>query len=103
MVAVGSADKRLKIYGPTSGQRSATMRSQSPIHALAFSPDGSRLFAGEAGGLLRTWDPSTGDNVSQLDCRPDPVYAAATSPPDTLVAVAGGATTIELWDFEPVG
>ncbi|MFM9557453.1 nSTAND1 domain-containing NTPase [Streptomyces caniscabiei] len=84
------------------------------ISALAFSPDGSRLAAGDRTGRVALWD---GDlrrragvlrNVfpAPLGDTPEAVSALAFSPDGQTLAVGGDAGTIQLWDTttqQPLG
>jgi WD40 repeat protein/transcriptional regulator with XRE-family HTH domain len=84
------------------------------ISALAFSPDGSRLAAGDRTGRVALWD---GDlrrragvlrNVfpAPLGDTPEAVSALALSPDGHTLAVGGDAGTIQLWDTitqQPLG
>ncbi|MDX3841480.1 WD40 repeat domain-containing protein [Streptomyces europaeiscabiei] len=84
------------------------------ISALAFSPDGSRVAAGDRTGRVALWD---GDlrrragvlrNVfpAPLGGTPEAVSALALSPDGHTLAVGGDAGTIQLWDTatqQPLG
>ncbi|WP_438828984.1 nSTAND1 domain-containing NTPase [Streptomyces gottesmaniae] len=84
------------------------------ISALAFSPDGSRVAAGDRTGRVALWD---GDlrrragvlrNVfpAPLGGTPEAVSALALSPDGHTLAVGGDAGTVQLWDTttqQPLG
>jgi len=46
------------LAGPGDVQRAAALAADDPkgVTALAFSPDGAVLIAGDADGVLRLWD-----------------------------------------------
>jgi WD40 repeat protein len=73
-----------------------------PVTALAFSPDGSELFAG---GLreLTVWNPATGGLMRRIGNVAPRTFAIAFSPDGKSLAVAGGAPGEygELRIFEP--
>ncbi|WP_189943406.1 nSTAND1 domain-containing NTPase [Streptomyces aurantiogriseus] len=84
------------------------------ISALAFSPDGSRLAAGDRTGRVALWDEDlrrrTGvlRNVfpTSLGNGPEAVSALAVSPDGHTLAVGGTAGTLQLWDTatqQPLG
>ena len=75
--------------------RAPSLREQrpqaSPVRAIAFSPDGSRLASGGADGSLRIWDVARGilaDILAGNADRPNPINTLAYSP-DGLSIVAG--------------
>ncbi|MCD9876851.1 nSTAND1 domain-containing NTPase [Streptomyces guryensis] len=89
----------------------------SPIGALAFSPDGSRLVAGDQTGRVALWDgkvrerggvlrnvfpaPAVGDASDDLlDDSSEAVSALAVSPDGRTLAVGGEAGTLQLWDID---
>ena len=98
-VAVGSADRRLKIYNSQTRLRIAEARTPSNVSDLAFSADGTRLFSSDLEGNLRTWDPTTLESVGSIE-RGVRLQSIATSPTDTLVALAGNADELEVWDYQ---
>jgi WD40 repeat protein/tetratricopeptide (TPR) repeat protein len=75
------------------------------IAALAFRPDGKALMAAGAGGLVRLWNPSTGEKLADLD-NPGSINDAVFSP-DGQSLVVGCAVhdptsptqgVVVLWD-----
>ncbi|MFJ7042044.1 hypothetical protein ACIQVC_01365 [Streptomyces sp. NPDC101112] len=109
------------VVGDNRVVREATGRSTAldlvqgdRVGALAFSPDGSRVAAGDRTGRVALWD---GDlrrragvlrNVfpSPLGDTPEAVSALAFSPDGHTLAVGGDAGTIQLWDTttrQPLG
>ncbi|GAQ69458.1 hypothetical protein ACKI1I_02405 [Streptomyces turgidiscabies] len=84
------------------------------ISALAFSPDGSHLAAGDLTGRVALWDGELGDRAgilrnvfpAPLGAEPEAVSALAVSPDGATLAVGGGAGTLQLWDIatqQPLG
>ena len=83
----------------------------SAIYAVAFSPDGKHLAAGDGSGKVVLWNIDSGKAIKQLglaiDRRLDPeetaqsrsaVRALAFSP-DTKTLAAGGDRVVKLWDL----
>ncbi|WP_226966911.1 nSTAND1 domain-containing NTPase [Streptomyces phaeolivaceus] len=84
------------------------------ISALAFSPDGSRLAAGDRTGRVALWDGELRRRAGVLrNVFPAPlgrtaeaVTALALSPDGHTLAVGGDAGTVQLWDTttqQPLG
>ena len=72
----------------------ARLGSQGYISGIAFSPDGSTLFAGD-----RLWDVATGQNIPILKGGEYAVFSGVFSPDGaTLVLVKSG--DLYLWDVE---
>ncbi len=78
---------------------------RAPITGLAFSPDGSVLFALVGGALARSWDVETGEE-RQLDINTVYPQSMALSTDGKVLALGGGygestnssRYTIALWD-----
>ncbi|WP_405819825.1 hypothetical protein OG241_30830 [Streptomyces sp. NBC_01390] len=91
-----------------------TLSQGEQINALAFSPDGSRMAAGDMTGRVALWDGTlrhrTGvlSNLfpAALGDTPEAVDALAFSPDGSTLAVAGDSGTLQLWDTatqQPLG
>ncbi|MCW0219264.1 MAG: hypothetical protein OJI67_13140, partial [Prosthecobacter sp.] len=72
------------------------------VNALAFSPDGSTLYAagGEAGitGEVQSWKTSDGTALKKFIGHRDACYALALSPDGKLLATGAYDQKIRLWD-----
>jgi WD40 repeat protein len=70
------------------------------IVAIAFSPDGTLLASGGGKGILRLWDPVTGQQASWLPPQGDlHSISALAFAPDGRTLVAGGGAGLFLWDM----
>lgn len=93
-VELRSADTRAVVRS-LSGHR-------GNVNAVAFSPDGSTLFAasGENGllGEIRQWRVADGGLVRTIEGHKDSIYALAVSPDGKLLASGSYDQKIKLWD-----
>jgi len=72
------------------------------VNSLAFSPDGTRLAAGNWSGDLVLWEVSSEAPLTSLGAHSDPIVDLAFSPDGQLLAAAiltGGSSTVEIWDI----
>ena len=82
-----------------AGSRAATApRERSPIRAIAFSADGSTLYAGTSGGTVQAFFASDGSSAARA------VHAhqgqiSALDVAGTQVATVGWDGLVLLWDF----
>src|SRR5207237_468850 len=61
MVAAGSADGAITVWGVESGEVLSRIKSeQTAVRAIAFGLDSSLLVSGGSDGSLRFWNPNTG-------------------------------------------
>ena len=68
------------------------------VRAVAFSPDGTWLASGDAGGAIRTWSAVDGSRGTTLTGHTGAVNALAISPDGAWLASASGDRTVRLWD-----
>jgi len=67
----------------------------SPIHSLAYSPDGSMIAsassADDEGVIAIVWDPETGEKITTISCAPGECigsFSVAFSPDSSLLAIS---------------
>jgi WD40 repeat protein/DNA-binding SARP family transcriptional activator len=77
-----------------------TVRSEDWVFSVAFSPDGTRLAAGNQFGRVQIWDIGTGQNEGTLTGSLSEVWDLAYSPDGRLLATASGDGTVRLWDVK---
>jgi WD40 repeat protein/DNA-binding SARP family transcriptional activator len=76
-------------------------RATSPIHDIAYSPDGSKIVTGGDDGSATVWNATTGKRLFSL---PDPntgggYLGVAFRPDGTMLATADGLGRIRIWNL----
>ena len=92
----------ITIWEAASGSEIVTLGGhKSPIHSIAYSPDGKRIVSGSFDGTIKVWDASNGDELMTLPS--DGALAIAFSPDGKTIAGAGGPGKgdITLWESGP--
>jgi WD40 repeat protein len=85
--ATGSDDRTVRIWQPGIGRMMRIVRgSESPILALAFTPDGRSLFTADQGGIVRQIDADTDAVITQWKASPDWIHHLAISPDGNRLA-----------------
>lgn len=98
-MAVAGRDGQIRLWNMNTGlleRDIATDRRR--IHALAFSPDGSRLAAGGDGVTIHILNVNDGSDVTALPTQPARVMAM-TYLNDNRLAIGGTDNKIRIWDF----
>ncbi|WP_424637209.1 WD40 repeat domain-containing protein [Embleya sp. AB8] len=62
--------------------------------------EGTRVACGTSDGLIRLWDPTTGQETLVLGEQPSPVHALSALPVDgeTVLAAGGPGAAVQLWN-----
>ncbi|NUP37123.1 MAG: DNA-binding protein [Streptomyces sp.] len=89
-----------------SGRSDQLTRSQDPVYALAYRPDGEQLALGTDSGQVTLWDGGAerrlgvvaGTLAGEGRESAEPAKALAYSPDGKILAVAGDNGTVRLWD-----
>lgn len=71
---------------------------QAPIHALTWSPDGSRLASGAEDNTVNVWDAASGKLVFTMRGHTDMITSVAWSPDGSKLASASSDGTVRLWN-----
>ncbi len=85
-------------WNPDNGSEINRLKNTQGVQALAFLPDGRRLVTAGPGPLVRVWDTTTGEHLTDLSGHTEGVLAVACARNKPLVATAGTDRTIRLWD-----
>ncbi len=68
------------------------------VASVAFSPDGTKVFAGVSSGAVKLWDAASGAEVRSFTGFSGYVLSVAFSPDATKVLAGGSSGTVKLWD-----
>ncbi|HEX4125330.1 MAG TPA: c-type cytochrome domain-containing protein [Tepidisphaeraceae bacterium] len=100
-VALGGPGKTLKLYSTRDGSliKSIAKVYTDWILALAFSPDGKLLAAGDRAGNLHVWDAATLDEIYDLPTQKGPVTTLAFRRDSNILATGNDDGILALWDM----
>ena len=95
----------VKVWNLENGEQEGTSMkhdSQSRIHSLAVTWDGTKIISGEEGGKIKVWDVESHELVKEWTL-PERCLQIAISPDDRLVAVYDGTVAIYTMEGRRVG
>jgi WD40 repeat protein len=99
-LASASADSTVRIWDAITGQVLYVINGDQPlaISMVAWSPDGSYL-AFPIGNHVSLWNNTSQQIVAQLaNSAIQKIFSVSWSPDSTHLAVAGQATSVQIWD-----
>jgi WD40 repeat protein len=74
----------------------------NPYKCAVFSKDGKTLFTGGKDGVIRMWDPDTGQPTGTFKGHTGEIRALVFNPAGTLLASGSADFTARLWPFDMV-
>ncbi|MCA9215774.1 MAG: protein kinase [Planctomycetales bacterium] len=95
-IAVGRLD-RIE-FRDMQGNLQQTLHNEDTVLCLEFSGDGSRLFAGDASGVLSIWNTESCVKLLHLQTPQQGILGVSPSPDEKTVATAGSDGTVVLWE-----
>lgn len=69
------------------------------VHALAFTPDSTRLLSGCENGTLSVWNVTSGENIATFTRVSNGVDAIAVHPMGGIAVTAGRSGTMTVWNL----
>lgn len=98
ILASGSGDQTVKLWDVDTGECIRTLKENSPVRSVAFSPDGKILAIGSDDGTVRLWDVGTWQCFRTLNEHKNWVWSVAFSPDGKILATGSEDKTVRLWD-----
>ncbi len=101
LIATGSADKTVKLWGASDFALIRTYRGHRDfVGALAFSPDGGQLASASFDKIIKVWSTSESGNSRTLRGHKGRVTSVAFSPDGQILASASEDGTVRLWEWK---
>src|SRR5262249_42080502 len=94
----GAGDANAAPPGLVAVVGDSRLKHATAVYSVAFSPDASWLAAGAAAGVVRIWNPTTGEEIRSSRAHGNAVIGVAFSPDGKTLLTASVDGTARLWD-----
>ncbi len=88
------------VWDAVSGDQLETLPGPAVVNALAYGSDGSQVATAGVDGVVRLWDPDTGEQDLELRGHGTNVQAVVFSPDGTRLASVGNDGLVRVWALE---
>jgi len=95
-LALAARDKSLRVRDLSTGKERKWTGPPVTVSALALSPDGGRVLAGGANGMVTVWTVETGEAGPGVNGHTGSVTSAAVSPDGAVLATGGADSQVRL-------
>ena len=104
MFATASFDRSVILWEARLGCEIKTLKEHTDaVHAVTFSPDGSRIATAGADRTVKVWDVATGKRLVSFSDSTGEVYALAFSKSGTTLFAGGVDRSIRSWELAGQG
>lgn len=101
MLASGSHDETVKLWGVQSGKLLRTLEGhKGVVWSVAFNSRGDQLLSGSGDTTVKLWNAYTGKLLRAFEGHNRAVYAVAFDPQGNRLASASADGTVKLWGLD---
>jgi len=97
-LASAAADRKIRLWAMPAHEVKHTLETGELVRALAISPDGKRLAAGDDSNVIHQFDTATGKPTGKLAGHSDWITSLAFSSDGTRLVSGGLDGQLLLWD-----
>src|SRR5262249_39540753 len=87
-----------KVWDADKGEETLTLKGQTGVSSVAFSPDGKRVVSGCYDKTVKVWDVEKGQQTLTLEGHANIVWSVAFSHDGKRIVSGSGAGTVKVWD-----
>lgn len=99
IVATSGDDGMVKLWDADSLELLQEWQANNSVRKIAFSPDGTRLVAGDRDGVIQIWHIDSGIPLATVN-QPGSIFGVDWSADGKLIASVGSDKIVRLWDAE---